>query len=587
MAPAAPGSGRSISTGSVAAGKLSPRLTAASGSVTVFVELAATPAVDAYNTELRRGRVAARAAASAARTRVDGKATGVIAELRGRDRAARELYRTNNAVPGVTVVADAASLRQLAANPDVRSIRIAVPKKVANSGAAVLTRVLDTWQSTGRLGDHVRVGIIDTGIDYTHANFGGPGTTAAYDAIDETVADPSYFPTAKVVGGYDFVGNGYDAGNGDPAVSTPVPDPNPLDCNGHGSHVAGTAAGFGVNADANGDGSTFSGDYAALTADSLRDLRIGPGMAPRALLYALKVFGCTGSTNVVTSALDWALDPNRDGDFTDHLDLVNLSLGSDYGAPDDPESLFVRKLSANGVLVVASAGNGGDLYDIGGSPGNAPEALTVASSRDAYVLRDAAEVTAPAEVAGLRAGQYSVNFTGYDTLDLTRAVARLSMAGNLDGCRPFSDADKTAVAGKFAWLEWDDNDASRRCGSGLRTNNAQAAGAAGVLLSSTLETFGAGIAGNATIPVFQLTGSATAALRPALNAGTLQVRQAGALRTSLKTFNTAIEDTPSSFTSRGVRGSVRGSVTGGVGGSVKPDVAAPGDTITSTRVGSG
>jgi len=571
LAPAAPKPSRSISQSSVAAGKLSPRLSTATGKVTAFVELAETPAVDAYNSNLRRGRAAAKAAARSARNKVDRKAKSVLANLRGKDRSARELYRTTNAVPGVTVVADAATLRELAASPDVRSIRLAVPKKADNSGAAVLTRVLDTWQSTGRFGDDVRIGIIDTGIDYTHANFGGPGTPAAYDAIEEKVVDPSYFPTAKVVGGYDFVGNAYDAGSGDPARNTPVPDPNPLDCNGHGSHVAGTAAGFGENA----DGSTFAGDYAALTAGSLGEMRIGPGMAPKALLYALKVFGCGGSTNAVTDALDWALDPDQDGDFTDHLDLVNLSLGSDYGAPDDPESVFVRKLNANGVLTVFSAGNGGDLYDVGGSPGNTPEALTVASIRDSYVLRDAAEVTAPAEVAGLEAGQYSVNFTGYDSLDLTRPAAKLSTAGNLDGCQPFSDGDKAAVAGKFAWLEWDDNDATRRCGSGLRTNNAQNAGAVGVVLSSTLENFGAGIAGNANIPVFQFIGSVTAQLRPALDAGTLQVRQAGALRTSLRTFDTAIEDTPSSFTSRGTRTNV------------KPDVAAPGDTITSTLVGSG
>ena len=145
----------------------------------------------------------------------------------------------------------------------------------------------------------------------------------------------------------------------------------------------------------------------------------------------------------------------------------------------------------------------------------------------------------------------------------------------LAGCQPFSAADAAAVLGKFAWLEWDDNDATRRCGSGARTNNAQAAGAVGAVLSSTLENFSAGIAGNATIPVFQFTGSGTAQLRPALNAGTLQVRMAGELRTSLRTFQPAIEDTPSSFTSRGTRTNV------------KPDVAAPGDTITSTLVGSG
>jgi subtilisin family serine protease len=304
-------------------------------------------------------------------------------------------------------------------------------------------------------------------------------------------------------------------------------------------------------------------------------MRIGPGTAPKALLYALKVFGCDGSTNVTAQALDWALDPDGDGDFSDHLDVVNLSLGSDYGAPDDPDSLFVRKLNASGVLTVFSAGNGGDLYDIGGSPGSTPEALTVASTRDAYVLRDAVEVTAPANLAGPKPGQYSQSFN-YEGVSVTGQVVRLSDPNNADGCLPFSAADRAAAAGKVVWLEWDDNDATRRCGSAGRANNASNAGAIGALFTSQLEHFNAGIAGNAVIPVLQLTGSATAQLRPAVGTGALVVRLGGDLTTSLPTSDPSITDTPSSFTSRGVRGPV-----------VKPDVAAPGDTIASALVGSG
>ncbi len=571
LAPSAPQPSKQLADDALSGGKLAPRLATAKGPVTAFIELSETPAVDVYNTELRRGKAAAKASARAAKGKIDAKAAKVLATLRGTDRNAREVVRTRNAVPGMTVVADAAKLRELTKNPDVRSIRLTVPKTVDNAGAAQLTRVLNQWQTTGRLGDNVRVGIIDTGIDYTHAGFGGPGTVAAYEAVNPDVADPAAFPTAKVVGGYDFVGDAYDASSDDPDIATPVPDPNPLDCNGHGSHVAGTSAGFGVDA----DGSTFDGDYTTLDGDDLQSMLIGPGMAPKALLYALKVFGCDGSTDVTAEALDWALDPDQDGDFTDHLDIVNLSLGSDYGSPDDPDSAFVRKLNQNGVLTVFSAGNGNDLYDIGGAPGSTPEALTVASTRDSYVLRDAAEVVAPANVAGIKPGQYSVNYASYSTLNLTDDVAKLNPGLNADGCNPFSAADAALVNGKIAWLEWDDNDATRRCGSGARTNNAQAAGAVGAVFTSTLENFPAGIAGNATIPVFQFTGTGTAQLRPAVDAGTLRVRLSGQLLTALKTFQPQIEDTPSSFTSRGTRTDV------------KPDLAAPGDTIASVGVGTG
>ncbi|MGW6937147.1 S8 family serine peptidase [Lentzea sp. NPDC054927] len=541
--------------------KVSPRLNF-TGAVTAFVALDRKPAVDAFDEKKSQGKEVAKQAAKQAKSDVSVTADQVVGQLKSADTKTKELYRTSNGVPGVVVKADAQKVRELAQRQDVLAVYPVVPKKRQNSNAVQLTRTLNVWQQYGKLGDDVRVGIIDTGVDYTHANLGGPGTVDAFRAVNPRAADPN-FPTAKVVGGYDFVGEEYDGESTDPAINTPKPDPNPIDCNGHGSHVAGTTAGFGENA----DGSTFKGDYTKLDADKLNAMKIGPGTAPKALVYALKVFGCDGSTNVTSQALDWSLDPDGDGDFSDHLDVVNLSLGSDYGAPDDPDSLFVKKLYKVGVMPVFSAGNGGDLYDIGGSPGNTPEALTVASTRDSFVLRDGAEANGQA-----KAGQYSQNFTGYLGYDKTLPVVKLTQAGNLDGCQPITEA----LAGKYVWLEWDDNDATRRCGSGGRTNNAQAAGAAGVVLSSTLNNFNAGIAGNATIPVFQFTGDATSQVRPLLDAGTLTVRLAGVLRTTVSTFDQSISDTPSAFTSRGTRGQ-----------SIKPDVAAPGDTISSTAVGSG
>lgn len=561
-------------------GKINPRLGATRGPATVFVELAQTPAVEVFHAERSAGRpapVAARAA-GAAKRQLGQAADRVLGLLRQRSADVHELFRTTNAVAGLAVIADAATVGELAGSPDVRSVRTIVPKTAMNSNAVALTRTLRAWQQTGWLGDGVRIGIIDDGIDYTHADFGGPGTRAAYAAIDRTVVKPSYFPTPKVVGGYDFAGDDYDGGvTAGPLGIVPRPDPNPLSCGQHGNHVAGTAAGFGVN----GDGSTFRGDYQNLDPAALNALRIGPGTAPRAQLYALKVFGCHGATGLVTKAMDWALDPDGDGDFSDRLDVVNLSLGSDYGAPDDPDSLFVRKLALNGVLPVIAAGNGGDLYDIGGAPGNTPEALTVASTRDSAALRDGAQVTALGGVGATSSGQivggqYSQDFSGYDSLDRTAPVVRLSVPANADGCQPYSGADAAAVAGRYVWLEWDDDNATRRCGSTVRADHALAAKAAGVLLSSALDQFAAGIAGNTGVPMFQFTGPGTATLRPAVAAGTLRVRLAGKLRSSVHTDDPRITDTPSEFSSRDVRGPA-----------LKPDVAAPGDTIASALTGSG
>ncbi|ROP38856.1 S8 family peptidase [Saccharothrix texasensis] len=534
-------------------------LARATGPVTAFVELSTAPAGRAYGDEKARGGQDPAAAARAARLHVDVQADQVLTALRGKDSGTREVAKTRNAVPGVVVTADAASLRGLASLPEVKSVRRTVPKSVRNAGAAELTRAARVWRDTGRYGEGMRIGIIDTGIDYTHADFGGPGTAAAYDAVDRTAP---WTPTAKVVGGHDFAGDAYDSTKPEQAV--PAPDPNPLDCQSHGTHVAGTAAGYGENA----DGTTFTGDHSALTPQDLAGMRIGPGTAPKASLYALKVFGCTGSTELVGPALDWSLDPNGDGDFGDHLDVVNLSLGGDYRGQDDPDSLFVRKVVEHGVVVVAAAGNGGDLYDVGGSPANTPEALAVANTRDAFALLDGVEV------AGARqAGQYSKSYPGYAALDVTLPVVPVADPENLDGCAPITED----LNGRFVWLEWDEDDATRECGSGVRTDNAEAAGAEGVLLPAISAHFKAAIAGNAGIPVFQFTRAATDAVRPALTGGTLQVRMLGSLRNAVPTTTPTLADTITPSSSRGSRGAT----------AAKPDVAAPGDTIVSASVGTG
>ena len=217
-------------------------------------------------------------------------------------------------------------------------------------------------------GEGIKVAIIDTGIDYTHANFGGPGTVAAYDAAfaASTVPAPAglFGPAApKVKGGIDLVGDDY---NPDDPASIPQPDPNPLDCNGHGSHVAGTAAGFGVKA----DGTTYTGPYDATTYGN--SFRIGPGVAPKADLYAVRVFGCFGATNVIVDALDWAVDHD--------MDVVNMSLGSDYGTSDSADALASDNAAKAGVIIVASAGNGSDLRYITGTPASSSRSISVAAT---------------------------------------------------------------------------------------------------------------------------------------------------------------------------------------------------------------
>ena len=77
-------------------------------------------------------------------------------------------------------------------------------------------------------------------------------------------------------------------------------------------------------------------------------MSVGPGVAPQASIYGLRVFGCVGSTNLTSAAINWATDPNRDGDPSDHVDVINMSLGSPFGTPDDPSAVSSNNAAALG-----------------------------------------------------------------------------------------------------------------------------------------------------------------------------------------------------------------------------------------------
>ncbi len=562
----------------------SPRDRDPQGRAAYFVQIAGPGAADAASRAGggSRGASAARSRATSVRR----AASAILTSARRADAKATAIYTVTNALPGTGLLLDAAGRKAVASDSRVVSVKRIVPKTAETASVVQLVQALKTWKFSGNTGKGVTIGIIDSGIDYTHADFGGKGTTAAYDAAfanSDAANWRSGLPAKakkKVVGGYDFAGDAYDA-DPDSETYNPISDPdnNPLDCadNGHGSHVGGIAAGYGVTA----AGKTFRGDYGSLTGSQLQAMDIGPGTAPKASIFALRVFGCTGSTDLVIPALDRALDPNGDGVFSDHLEIINMSLGSDYGPVDDPDNAVVNELTNHGVLTVNSIGNNGDLTDTGGSPGNSESTLAVASTVDSYQLRDGLKVNGPANVAGIAPGQMSVAYdwpgNGPTHAPVSGAVAKLSDA-NSDGCDPLVGADITAVAGKVAWLTWDSDDSTRRCGSVARSGNVAAAGGVGAVFTGDVEPFGAGITGSDVIPVFQVTKAQTAKLQPAVNAGTLNVTFDGALQGTVKDYSPEITDTISSFTSRGPHGSV---------GVVKPDVAAPGDTVASAGVGTG
>ncbi|WP_058955137.1 S8 family serine peptidase [Kocuria rhizophila] len=550
---------------------ISSELKGAEGQVAVFVQLQGPSAFEATQPKgVRSGSqapVQAAAQVQAIRQSVKTASSSMASESNS-----KVLYSTANAMRGVALQGDAEQLRQLAKRSDVVKISKIVPKYRNNAGSVVDTGTLDSWTQTKETGKGVKVAVIDSGVDYTHADFGGPGTTDGYKkakaSTDMPTKDSGLYDPEKFLGGYDLAGDAYDARV---ASSVPKPDTNPLDCEagGHGTHVAGTIGGYGVGE----DGKTFKGDHTKLTKDQVLKMKIGPGTAPGAQLIGLRVFGCEGSTNLVLEALDRALDPNMDGDFSDKADIINMSLGSDFGPADDPQNDVIDALSRQGILSVIAAGNAGDAHEISGSPGSARSALTVANSQGSTAVQDKAEGLSPDSAKGELTGSYSgsYDYQGAKPEDLQGDVVA-APADNKFGCSPFSQN----FAGKWVMLDWEDN-GPFPCGSKVRFDNVAAAGGKGVVLESDYTVDPSAIAGNAKIPGLLMGKKSVDKIKPAVQAGGAKIKLApewiGAARAE-----TGNKDQVNDSTSRGQHGS---------NGVIKPDVAAPGTNIGSAGVAQG
>jgi minor extracellular serine protease Vpr len=421
---------------------------------------------------------------------------------------------------GVRIKVDAATLGEIKALPGVRTVSPVTRHMLDNAQSVPWIGSQEFWDNYNMTGEGVSIGIIDTGIDYQHEDFGGDGTDT--------------FPTAKVVGGYDFAGDAYNGSN------DPVPDDDPLDCNGHGTHVAGTAAGIGVP-----------------------DV-IGPGVAKGADLYALRVFGCNGSTTLTSDAIEWAMDPNGDGDMSDHLDVINMSLGSPWGYPNDPSAISSNHAAQLGIVVATSAGNEGDVPYITGAPGAASLAISTAASTkggevpaievsgDYNDTVEAVEGTSPVRVAD---GPFSgplvqdpntigCTSTGGITTDMTGGVALISR-----GVCSFDEKfDNAEAQGAIAVVVYNDGTDPSRVAPIVM--GSVSAGIPGVMISST-DGF---------------------AISAALSGGD----SASALLEEGITTDTAFYDLIAGFSSRGP----------GHGGSTfKPDVTNPGVDIVSADAG--
>ncbi|KAF3761776.1 subtilisin-like protein [Cryphonectria parasitica EP155] len=170
----------------------------------------------------------------------------------------------------------------------------------------VMTQV-DKLHAESYFGHGIRIGIVDTGVDYRHPALGG-----------------CFGKNCLIEYGYDLVGDswtGYDA---------PKPDPDPYDnCIGHGTHVSGIIA-------AQKNRMNFT------------------GVAPGVKLGMYKVFSCEGlgtTDDVLISAFGMAFD--------DGSDIITASLGTAGGWSETPFGVVASRIISEGVPCTLAAGNDG------------------------------------------------------------------------------------------------------------------------------------------------------------------------------------------------------------------------------------
>ncbi|WUQ74659.1 S8 family serine peptidase [Streptomyces sp. NBC_00224] len=197
--------------------------------------------------------------------------------------------------------------------------------RVLTDASVPLINAPQVWRRKDQAGNSAdgkgtTVAVLDSGVDYTHPDLGG-----------------GFGEGHKVVGGYDFA-------NG---------DADPMDDNGHGTHVAGIIAGKAA-----GQGGVT-------------------GVAPGASILAYKVMDDAGEgyTSDIVAGIEAAIDPAN----PHRADVINMSLGG-YGDGTDPLGAAATAAARAGVVVVASAGNEGPGRGTVSTPAAADGVIAVGAS---------------------------------------------------------------------------------------------------------------------------------------------------------------------------------------------------------------
>ncbi len=290
-------------------------------------------------------------AGSAAKERLDREQAGFVAGLRDAGLRATIRWRYRTVANGFSLVLPERSVPALRALPGVGEVYDNVRYGVSASPGVTRIGAQQLWGAAlDSAGQGMKIGIIDDGVDQTNPYFAPAGYTMPAGYPKGQVA----YTTAKVI----------------VARAFPPPSPayenasKPFDAgeSGHGTHVAGIAAG---NADTQARGQVIS------------------GVAPRAYIGNYKALtiptdadvGLDGNAPELVAAVEAAV--------TDGMDVVNLSLGQPEIEPTrDILALALDAAAAAGVVPVVAAGNDFESFGRGSviSPGSSEQAITVAAA---------------------------------------------------------------------------------------------------------------------------------------------------------------------------------------------------------------
>ncbi len=297
------------------------------------------------------------------------------AQIRAAIPEARVGRRFQVVLDALTVSLPASRLPVLVRQPAVKKVYPSLTYTLALDSSPQVIGADVLRQETGADGTGMKIAIVDDGIDQSNPFFNPAGFTY-----------PAGFPrgaltwtTPKVIVAKVFPGPNSGAAGRlavDPASSF------------HGTHVAGIAAGIaGTTAPAGADHPTVTG----LT-----------GVAPRAWLGNYRVFtvptplGHVANTPEIVAAFEAAVE--------DGMDVINFSGGGPQVEPaNDALIEAVHDTVAAGVVTVIAAGNDRDDFGLGsdGSPGTAPDAISVAAVSNSHVFAPSLDVTAPSAPASL------------------------------------------------------------------------------------------------------------------------------------------------------------------------------------------